>query len=102
MWFVKTQQRTVRGTPDFLCCMDGLFVALELKKSFKEKMKGTLQELVLEKINGANGIALFVFPENWESVKTYLRAINDEVNLGKFNRVNRGRMAYSIPGNIGF
>lgn len=72
---MKTQQLSIRGTPDYLCCVNGIFVALELKKSKKEKMKDTLQDLNLKKIEKAKGFAFFVYPENWAKVKNLLQAI---------------------------
>jgi hypothetical protein len=32
LWFVKIQQVGIRGTPDYLICANGNFVALELKR----------------------------------------------------------------------
>lgn len=63
-----------RGVPDFLICMNGMFVALELKKSVTEvgKPSALLQEHNLNKINSARGIGIFVYPENWEKVKDTL------------------------------
>ena len=68
------QQVAIRGTPDFLLCLRGKFVALELKSA-----KGTsarLQIYFREKINKSGGIALEVKPENWEEVKTLLTKIS--------------------------
>lgn len=67
-WLVKVQQRTIRGTPDIIMCVNGMFVAIELKKSEKEQAD-LLQDHHLEMINThAKGIGLKVSPENWEKV----------------------------------
>ena len=86
-WFTKTQQVAIRGTPDYLACINGVFVALELKRSRKEKMTGTLQEHHIKHINSSGGLGVFVFPENWEKMKDVLKAISqrgtyDKANLG--------------------
>lgn len=75
-WFTKTQERSIRGIPDYLACINGMFVGLELKRSKKEKMLGTLQDFNIEGINEAKGFALFVYPENFEQVKETLLAFS--------------------------
>lgn len=71
-WNVKTQQRALRGTPDILMCVAGKFVALELKRSAKEK-PDPLQEHNLKLIRDAGGVGLLVFPENWNEVFEQLK-----------------------------
>jgi hypothetical protein len=66
-WFVKVQQMTIGGTPDFLMCVAGQFVALELKRSGGGKV-AALQEYNLSLINQSGGIGLVVTPENWDVV----------------------------------
>jgi hypothetical protein len=66
-WFVKIQQRAIRGTPDILLCVNGIFVALELKKSDKEK-RDLLQDHNLDKINKSGGLGIKTTPGNWLAV----------------------------------
>lgn len=66
-WWVKVQQVGVRGTPDFLGCVNGHFVALELKRSEKASAD-PLQVYTMHKIETAGGITYVVTPENWVSV----------------------------------
>lgn len=66
-WFVKVQQVGISGTPDFLLCIAGRFVALELKKSEKAKIT-KLQLHNLQLIRDAGGLAFIVFPENWDEI----------------------------------
>ena len=73
-WFVKIQQVTLRGTPDFLLCVHGVFVALELKSSSAEKPT-ELQAYNLAKIAKAKGLALLVHPENWNEVYSCLHKV---------------------------
>ena len=77
-WFVKVQQKTIRGVPDYVLCINGTFVALELKRSRKEKMEGTLQELNINKINKSGGLGLYAYPENWKHVGEILLGISKE------------------------
>lgn len=72
-WWVKTQFMALSGIPDFLGCVAGRFVALELKTTGKKATK--LQGWVLAKIRDAGGYAEVVTPENWEKVYSELRAL---------------------------
>lgn len=73
-WFVKVQQRGIRGTPDLLGCVNGLFVALELKESHRARIDA-LQIYTLEMIRKCGGNALVVCPENWEEVHELLKIL---------------------------
>ena len=66
-WFVKIQQVAIRGIPDYVMCVNGNFVALELKPS-EDIEPDELQKYNLQKIKHANGLAMVVFPENWDKV----------------------------------
>jgi hypothetical protein len=72
---VKVQQRTIRGTPDIIMCVNGIFIALELKKSDKEK-PDLLQDHELRSINLAGGIGVKVTPENWKNVYVALQTLS--------------------------
>jgi hypothetical protein len=77
-WFTKIQQRAIRGTPDFLGCVNGYFVALELKKDEDEDLD-LLQEYNIRNILNAGGCALRVSPENWDEILDIL----SQLALGK-------------------
>lgn len=68
-FWVKIQMLSIMGIPDFIGCIRGRFVALELKKSEKvaktKSAQSTLQGYILEKIRKAGGVAVIVYPENW-------------------------------------
>jgi hypothetical protein len=75
VWAHKTQEVAKRGVPDFLLCVNGYFVALELKTE-----TGTLeplQEYKLEKIIEANGSAYAVMPRNWPMVFKDLKRMSE-------------------------
>ena len=63
-WFVKVQQVGILGTPDFLLCVNGRFVALELKKSSKDRPT-KLQAHNLDKIKRAGGVAIVAAPDSF-------------------------------------
>lgn len=86
IWFVKISQVATRGTPDFLICLNGVFVAIELKASVKSKIS-ELQKYNLSKIDKACGVAIVAYPENWAEVINILETIN---NGGVYDRVNMG------------
>lgn len=69
-WFT-IQQGAIRGTPDKLGLVNGLFVALEIKASEKAK-RSKLQIYNINRINQAGGHGVFVYPENWNQVKADL------------------------------
>lgn len=63
-WWVKTQMLAVLGIPDFIGCVNGYFVAIELKKDGSSKASA-IQEWVLGRIQKSGGIGLVVSPDDW-------------------------------------
>lgn len=66
-WAVKVQQVVIRGTPDIIACINGKFIALELKRESAVKPE-PLQIYELSKISKAGGLGYIVCPENWSEV----------------------------------
>jgi len=66
------QQRTIRGSPDLMGCINGYFLALELK-SHEKAAVSPLQEYNIDSIIRAGGYALIVHPQNWEATKVMLK-----------------------------
>ena len=64
----------ISGDPDLMMCMNGHFVALELKASGEKPRP--LQERKLAKITMAGGTSLVASPNNWESIKTRLSKLD--------------------------
>lgn len=60
-------------------CINGMFVALELKRDAREKAD-PLQEHNIKKIIAARGLAFLVFPENWQKVFETLQRLAGEEN----------------------
>lgn len=70
-WF-KIQQVTIRDTPDFLGCVQGIFVAWELKKGLdgSDVRKGQLWRLY--RVIKAGGWGRLVYPENFDEELQFL------------------------------
>jgi hypothetical protein len=71
-WFVKIQQVSIRGTPDIICCLNGYFIAMELKSSLSAEISA-LQLHNLRQITNAGGISLVCSPETWFNDKEILQ-----------------------------
>lgn len=65
--WVKIQQVSIRGVPDFLGCVNGKFVALELKKDGKAPIS-RLQKHFIDKVNRNKGFARVIYPENMNEI----------------------------------
>ena len=69
------------GIPDIIGCLNGRFVALELKRNESEARRKTgkcrLQGHILFTIRNAEGFAEFCYPENWEEIFKELSEIAD-------------------------
>ena len=72
-WWESIQQRTIRGTPDIIGCVNGVFVGIELKTS-KGKLSA-LQAHKIVKIREAGGIGVCLKPEELDSVMDFLHTL---------------------------
>ena len=66
---------TKRGIPDILVCCNGYFIGLELKAE-----KGTpseLQKYNVRKIQEAGGIALILYPKDFEDFKKLIYKLKE-------------------------
>ena len=75
LWFAKIQQVGIRGTPDYLLCVRGRFVALELKRE-KGLKADPLQTYNCGKINSCGGISFVANPENWGEILEKIKTIS--------------------------
>lgn len=73
-WWESIQQKTIQGTPDILGCINGFFVALELKATSLDKPT-PLQALKIQRIVSSNGVAFVVNPDNLEATLEVLKEI---------------------------
>jgi hypothetical protein len=77
-WYEPIQQVAVIGSPDFILCIYGLFVALELKSDVGKV--SPLQRHKLKMVEKAQGIAIVACPRNWEQVKQRLTNLDGGIN----------------------
>ena len=78
-WFTKIQQVGIRGTPDIMGVVAGIFVGIELKATLKSK-SDMLQEYNINAINKAGGVGVFVYPETWDVTFQELQKIASQMN----------------------
>ena len=77
-WFVKTWSNGVQrsGIPDLIICCNGHFLGVELKAP-----KGKSSELQLwniEQIKKSGGIAMVLYPKQFEEFKKLIERIKEE------------------------
>lgn len=78
-WWPDKQLATmIRGLPDRIGCVNGVFCALEFKatKSEANKQQGriVLQKYILTEIQKAGGFTAVVWPDNWDLVFEELKS----------------------------
>lgn len=72
-WFIKYwagSQYTKSGIPDLLCCVNGYFLAIEVKG--KGGRVSPLQRHQIQQIIKAGGDAMVSYPEDWEDLKAFI------------------------------
>lgn len=80
-WHIKYwagSQFTKSGVPDILACVNGYFVAIEVKA--ENGRPSELQLHTIEKIRDAGGCAIIVYPSGFDELKEFLH----ELNLGYY------------------
>lgn len=72
-WFVKyfANRNTRAGVPDLLACVNGYFVAIEVKGTTGKPSE--LQLWNVEQIRNAGGIAIVLYPDQFESFKELVK-----------------------------
>lgn len=68
------------GTPDLLCCINGYFVAIEVKA--QNGIVSDLQEEKIKSIRKAGGFAYAAYPSGWDKLKNIIDGILED----KFNK----------------
>lgn len=74
VWIVKTQQKSLRGTPDFILNVNGFFLAIELKDCGE---LDPLQKYNIRKINKTNGYACECSPETFPMLLAFMKELID-------------------------
>lgn len=74
-WFFKVwgggYQRS--GIPDLICCINGVFVAIELKSEIGNPTE--LQKMNIKNINSAGGIGVILYPSGFETFKKLIEEV---------------------------
>lgn len=74
-WVLKSQERARHGTPDLLICLNGKFVAVELKK--EDGKLAPIQKHALSRIEKANGLSFAAKPSTWSVQFEILRSLTE-------------------------
>lgn len=61
------------GIPDIIACVNGLFLAVEVKAS--RGRASELQKLNVSRINAAGGVAVILYPEGFGQFKELLKGV---------------------------
>lgn len=72
--YFPIQQLAFSGDPDFLLCVHGRFIALELKDT--GQVPRPLQQFKLDQVTRTGGLSLVADPENWQIIKERLSRID--------------------------
>ena len=68
------------GTPDILACINGYFIAIEVKA--QNGKPSELQLVKIAEIRRAGGLGFIAYPSGWEKLKDII----DGLLIDKFNR----------------
>ena len=70
------------GVPDVIACVNGHFLAIECKAG---KNKPTLLQVrEIERIRQANGVAVVVNEENWDTLPSLIRSLKNDSRGGNY------------------
>jgi len=81
-WLVKYwggAAYTKAGVPDLLTCINGFFVAIEIKAS--KGKASELQKHTLKEIDEAGGLAVLLYPDDFETFKDMVNLIVKEKTI---------------------
>ena len=74
--YFPIQQKAIRGDPDFILCINGLFVGLELKKD-EATQPDALQKSKHRYIrDDGGGFVIVAHPENWDVCAKFLSTLD--------------------------
>ena len=74
-WFVKyfANRNTRIGIPDILSCVEGYFLAIEVKA--ENGRPSHLQKYNVHRIQKAGGFAVILYPKNWNLFVELIKAL---------------------------
>lgn len=83
------------GVPDLLCCIDGRFLALEVKSPLGTGRLGPRQREELEAIRQAGGVVAVV--SNWEELEEVLKELRTDATCAA---LREAKERDEIPGGL--
>lgn len=80
-WYVKyfANAYTSKGIPDLLCCVNGYFLAVEVKA--ENGRASELQKWNVDKIRSCGGKAIILKPSQFDSFRELVKALKDEIRV---------------------
>lgn len=86
-WYIKYWSGaayTKSGIPDFLICVNGFFMGVEVKAPNGKPTE--LQLFQLEKIRESGGVAILLYPKHFEDFKTFVEWVLDGGNPAEYTK----------------
>lgn len=82
IWWLKTYSNGVQraGIPDILACCNGYFLAIELKA--EKGHASDLQMHEISQIRDASGIAIVLYPDQFNLLKEYIALLYENQHYG--------------------
>lgn len=80
-WFIKYWgggQFTKSGVPDIIACVNGYFVAIEVKAPTGKP--SALQEYNVREIEKSGGVAVILYPKQWDDFKKLITTLLEQPN----------------------
>lgn len=71
-------QFTKSGVPDIIACVNGYFVAIEVKAPTGKP--SALQLYNLDQIKKSGGISILLYPKQWDEFKTLIQTLKEQPN----------------------
>lgn len=86
-WFVKffANRNTKVGIPDLLCCVNGYFVAVEVKGEHGKP--SDLQLWNRDKIRESGGISIVLYPDQFDLFKSLIEFLKEHPTEKVFQQV---------------
>lgn len=80
-WYVKyfANAYTKKGVPDLLCCVNGFFLAIEVKA--ENGIASDLQKLNIDRIRRCGGYALILRPNQFNEFCELVKALKNERHI---------------------
>lgn len=81
VWWLKTWSNGIQreGVPDLLICCNGYFLGVELKNETGHP--SALQLWNIDQIRKAGGIAIVLYPDQFDEFKEFIEEMNDGISL---------------------